>query len=241
MNLEDDFIPLTLIPTNLIPNKLSYFVYKKNASLDIDNFNFASVMIEFNNKNVDEIEALVSNSSSDELLFERFNYYSSRIGKIVRLSEIINYDVETIIRIYLQERTLKDVTGRRSRYKELSVYENTYRFDFTKFSKLLSCIINSDSNFEIIEKLDSKEKRKVFTRRLNNFIKNRNYYTHGYLFIRIPSYEPLISVVCENSDHHIHINDDIIKNDFETFLNLKTIMDDITKVCSGTFKNSNNP
>lgn len=229
--MENDIKPLTPIPTTSISEKLRLTIYKKNDEINIDNFSYASVILDLTNIELNQ----VTDSSNYALLFEKFDQYSTRIGKIIRLSEIINYDLETTIRIYLQKNKLKDVVNRNSKCKELSNYENTYDFDFTKFKKLLSCIINSDPKFKVIEKLNSKEKIKIFTKTLHSYIVDRNYYTHGYLFIRIPSYEPLLSIVYQNSDHFIVITDKIIQDNLQTFIFLESIIKDINKVCSDLY------
>jgi len=58
----------------------------------------------------------------------------------------------------------------------------------------LRCIIKTDPELQKIVEIDTPEKRKNYTAVYNNYIQDRDYYTHGILFFFYPAFAPVLRV-----------------------------------------------
>tara|TARA_B100001105_G_C22289726_1_gene399018 strand:+ start:87 stop:851 length:765 start_codon:yes stop_codon:yes gene_type:complete len=233
-----------IYPSKKFENTINYTVYKNLGDEYLEHLTFANViMFDCHKLGMIDIYKSIYSSKSDELLFNQFTKYRNLIAKTSQLSEIINYNIDTIIRLYLQKNKFKDVVQRNSKCRELSEFENTHKFDFIKFAKLLSCILNTDKDFRIIEQINTKDKIKYFTGTLYSYILDRNYYTHGYLMINKRNYQPILSILENASDYYVFITDKLLNENFKAFKYIENILVSINKVCVDLYdpnkKNSN--
>ncbi len=109
----------------------------------------------------------------------------NRVGKLIRLGEFINGDLSETIKKYLLKYSINEISNRNSDCKKCLIYDvdnNFHKLTFGNLKNILSCIIKTNADLHVIEKLNTKEKRNNFTAIFTNYIYDRDRYVHGHLF-----------------------------------------------------------
>ncbi|MUV03460.1 hypothetical protein GN157_07040 [Flavobacterium rakeshii] len=208
--------------------------FKNLKENDINKFQISTVMWEFDNIKDDFTRFKYEDSNKFDFIHERFDMISFGLGKIIRLAEIINYELSTAIFIYSKNKhDIESLCKLSKDCREIFGEKKTFKgFTFAKFAFLMSAILKMDSDFYRITDLNTKEKRKTFTKTLNYFIEDRNYFAHGHLELIGDNLRPHLQVVIENRDYYIKISEELINTYINTFQYLLDIIYNINRVSS---------
>lgn len=167
-------------------------------------------------------------------LIDNYEHISCRVSKLSRLAEKTNRTFKSIIGFYLRNKELSDILNRNRACKKLKGYEAKREFTFNELRNLLSCIIKTDDKFHIIKELSTPEKRNDFTKILDEYIIDRNSYTHGYLFFLYPDFKPILEVRPPNEQlHFIMIDDNTITDYMMTHKEISKVLKKITAIVQG--------
>ena len=114
-------------------------------------------------------------------------------------------------------------------------YQLEYKFEkdltFGELRNVFSCIIKTDKEFEQFFELDSGEKRNKFSKAFDNYIVDRDCYTHGILSFLYPKFEPILKVKPPNSEeHYIGLSEKILRDNLLTYEFIDKILDEIIQV-----------
>ncbi|MFL0062748.1 hypothetical protein [Tenacibaculum maritimum] len=195
---------------------------------DEDNVNPYKILYEVRN----ELNAL--NQNVVDNLINQYEFLSCRISKLSRLSETINKQLESIYNFYLKKNEIAEIVERNSKCKELKKYPLNGNLTFNQLRNILSCIVKTDKVFHQINELNNSEKRKNFTKKLHNYIYDRDCYTHGFLFFLFPNFTPILEVKPPNEkSHYIIISEKVIIDNMKLHKELRKILEKISLISQG--------
>jgi len=164
-------------------------------------------------------------------IYKKFNRLTYSIGKLNRLAELIYDKLKRTISLYLAVNELEELTERNKKCKDLKRYNFKKDLTFGELRNVFSCIIKTDSELEQFSELDTGEKRNKFSKLFDNYIVDRDCYTHGILSFLYPEFEPILKVKPPNSEeHYIGITEKILRDNLLTYKKIDEILSEINQV-----------
>ncbi|WP_299679674.1 hypothetical protein [uncultured Dokdonia sp.] len=164
-------------------------------------------------------------------IYKKFNRLTYSIGKLNRLAELIYDKLKRTISLYLAVNELEELTERNKKCKDLKKYNLKKDLTFGELRNVFSCIIKTDSEFEQFSELDSGEKRNKFSKLFDNYIVDRDCYTHGILSFLYPEFEPILKVKPPNSEeHYVGLTEKILRDNLLTYQKIDGILSEVNQV-----------
>lgn len=166
-----------------------------------------------------------------EDIYKKFNRLTYSIGKLNRLAELIYDKLKRTISLYLAINDLEELTERNKKCKDLKKYNFQKDLTFGELRNVFSCIIKTDKEFEQFTEIDSGEKRNKFSKIFDDYIVDRDCYTHGILSFLYPDFEPILKVKPPNSEeHYVGLSEKILRDNLLTYKMIDGILNDINQV-----------
>jgi len=78
---------------------------------------------------------------------------------------------------------------------ELDKHLNIYKLDFMQLKERFMNFIKADEKIKTIELYSSNTKMKLYRQNLNQFILDRNKYTHGIVHMLLPDFKPVLEYI----------------------------------------------
>ncbi|MEJ7677205.1 MAG: hypothetical protein WKG06_04895 [Segetibacter sp.] len=140
--------------------------------------------------------------SVDEKMFtkelgRKFNGYTYGVGKIIRLAEINNDNLHNFIKEYFYKNDIESFYNRNAecaKIREYKIEKNIETLTFGNLKNILRLILKTDSSFHKIDELNDDIKRKQFRQSYENYIVDRDRFTHGKLYFLYPDFEPVLRI-----------------------------------------------
>ncbi|RDI13110.1 hypothetical protein [Flavobacterium sp. AG291] len=208
--------------------------FKNFKEDDINKFHTSTIILKLKTKENDFTRIHYDYTDEFDFLYDRFNNITYALGKTIRLAEIINYELSTAIFIYTKNKyNIDSLCSLSKECERIFAEDKTFKgFSFAKFAFLLSAILKIDADFYKIEELNTREKRKLFTKTLNYFIEERNYFAHGHLELIGEKPDAYLKVVHQNKDYYIKLSQKLLNEYLKTFKFLLKIIYNINIVSS---------
>lgn len=214
----------------------SFFLYDENRNdeiVDIGAVNYLQILIEGDNGKVQMpiYEDMVKRIYTDEE-WKKFNNYIYGLGKMNRLSEEIFDQLKKVIKGYLVNNKLEEILDKNSDCRKNKNYleKEFHRLTFNELKNILSCILKTDDDFNVIEGVKNKNEVKNFSKIFQDYILNRDYYTHGKLYILYPDEKPILKIQERENEKYIEYKKEDFINNLKVFMYLKTILNDIYQI-----------
>lgn len=135
------------------------------------------------------------------------------------------------IKLYLTNNDLTEIKKRNRKCKEIDKYNFEKDLTFGELRNVLSCILKTDKDFEKFSDLETAEKRNSFSKLFDNYIVDRDCYTHGILTFLYPSFEPILKVKPPNSEeHYVGISVKILRDNLLMYEHIDKILSEINQV-----------
>lgn len=167
----------------------------------------------------------------DQELYNRFNRLTYSIGKLNRLAELVYEKLKRTVSLYLAINKFEELSCRNKKCKNIENYDLTKDLTFGQLRNILSCIIKTDKEFEQFTGLDTAEKRNIFTKFFDDYIVDRDCYTHGILYFLYPNFEPILKVKPPNSEeHYVSISEKILRDNLLVYNYLDKILSNINQI-----------
>ena len=208
---------------------------KIDSSKIIANFHSANTLIGSNGEEVDiayvnylQILEQGKNGKYEFPIYEeflhddgwkKFNNFTYSLGKMNRLSEGIYDKTKKAINSY----SLKQI-------KSDPKYKEKQNPNFSLSQKILDSILETNKYFDIIKGIENKDNKENFSKIFKEYIKRRNYYTHGILYFLYPSKEPILKIVKKNKETYIKYKEEDFIHNLKIFIYLKNILDDMIQI-----------
>lgn len=162
----------------------------------------------------------------DEARYKEYNGYTYGLGKLIRLSEIINDKLQSVIDLYLVDNDIDAIINRNSDCKKRTSLKDIEltEFTFENLRGLLSCIIKTDTEIQKIDLLNSNDKRKKLSKILHGYIEDRDKYVHGKLFFLYPNYTPVLRVKNKTEQYYIKYEKGVFTSSLQTFQYLFNVL-----------------
>lgn len=230
-----------LINQNMEYRNLKYNDIPKIEEIKIDsskiiaNFHSANTLIGSNGEEVDiayvnylQILEQGKNGKYEFPIYEeflhddgwkKFNNFTYSLGKMNRLSEGIYDKTKKAINSY----SLKQI-------KSDPKYKEKQNPNFSLSQKILDSILETNKYFDIIKGIENKDNKENFSKIFKEYIKRRNYYTHGILYFLYPSKEPILKIVKKNKETYIKYKEEDFIHNLKIFIYLKNILDDMIQI-----------
>lgn len=151
--------------------------------------------------------------------WKKFNNFTYSLGKMNRLSEGIYDKTKKVINSY----SLKQI-------KSDPKYKEKQNPNFSLSQRILDSILETNKYFDIIKDIENKDNKKNFSKIFKEYIKRRNYYTHGILYFLYPSKEPILKIVKKNKETYIKYKEEDFIHNLKIFIYLKNILDDMIQI-----------
>lgn len=151
--------------------------------------------------------------------WKKFNNFTYSLGKMNRLSEGIYDKTKKAINSY----SLKQI-------KSDPKYKEKQNPNFSLSQKILDSILETNKYFDIIKGIENKDNKENFSKIFKEYIKRRNYYTHGILYFLYPSKEPILKIVKKNKETYIKYKEEDFIHNLKIFIYLKNILDDMIQI-----------
>lgn len=165
----------------------------------------------------------------DGTIYEKYNDITYRIGKAVRISELINDELQRCIQSYDNKIGMTNLINRNAKCRELGKYDFSKLLTFMQLKQTLSCIIKTEEKIWQFEDFNTSEKRNHFTKTLTNFIFNRDFLVHGTLHFLYPEFEPILKISDHNKNQKYFIfKDELIRKTIIDYSYLQKNIGNIT-------------
>lgn len=151
--------------------------------------------------------------------WKKFNNFTYSLGKMNRLSEGIYDNTKRVINMC---HSLKQI-------KSNPKYKEKQNPNFSLSQGILDFILKNNKNFDVIEGIENKDNKENFSKIFKEYIKRRNYYTHGILYILYPDKEPILKIKKNKETYIKYKEEDFIYN-LKIFIYLKNILDDMIQI-----------
>ena len=146
--------------------------------------------------------------------FEKFNRLTYSIGKLIRLAELNLDRLHYFVGTYFHFNSLDDFFTRNKKCEECKKYDTSNNFTKLSFGQLrniFSCILKTETKFTNIDGLKTPEERSNLSKIYDNYIYDRDCYTHGKLFFLYPEFRPVLRVKPPNKEEHfVELTEDIL-------------------------------
>jgi hypothetical protein len=146
--------------------------------------------------------------------FEKFNKLTYSIGKLIRLAELNLDRLHYFVTTYFYFNSLDDFFARNKKCKECSKYDTSNNFTELSFGELrnfFSGILKTETKFRNIDELKTPKERNNLSKVYDNYIYDRDCYTHGKLFFLYPDFRPVLRVKPPNKkEHFVELTEDIL-------------------------------
>ncbi len=165
--------------------------------------------------------------------YQAFNQMTYSVGKMVRLAELNRDHLGRFIHRYFQQHDPCEVADRNADCRKLNpnkMKEGTLQLTFANLRNILSCIVKTDERFHDLAGLQMPEHRSNFTKVYQNYITDRDRYTHGILFFKYPSLEPLLRVRSGKKLRYITLNENIFLDNLRTFQYLTNLVKEMKEL-----------
>ena len=163
-------------------------------------------------------------------IYKKFNQLTYSIGKLNRLAELIYDKLKRTVSLYLAVNDLEKLTERNKKCKDLKKYNFEKDLTFGELRNVFSCVIKTDKEFEQFTELDSGEKRNKFSKLFDDYIVDRDCYTHGILSFLYPNFEPVLKVKPPNSDeHYVGLTEKVLRDNLLTYKHIDGILSKINQ------------
>lgn len=205
---------------------------KKYSGEELVDINIAPTMVKIEPKNIAGEPFIPFDAKMvTENVYRKFNEITYSIGKLNRLAELVYDKLKNIIRLYLSVNDLNDITARNKKCQEIGKYRFEKDLTFGELRNIFSCIIKTDIEFEQFLELETGEKRNNFSRLFDNYIMDRDCYTHGILTFLYPSFEPILKVKPPNSEeHYVGISVKILRDNLLVYEHIDKLLSEIIQV-----------
>ncbi len=161
-------------------------------------------------------------------IYEKYDDITYRIGKAVRISELINDQLQSCIQLYNNKIGITNLMNRNAKCRELIKYDFSKLLTFMQMKQTLSCIIKTEKKIWQIEDLHTPERRNQFTKTLTNFVFNRDFLVHGTLHFLYPEFTPILKISDHNKNHKYFIfKDELIS---KTIIDYNYLQKNISKI-----------
>lgn len=177
----------------------------------------------------------------DEKMFTKelgvtFNGYTYGVGKIVRLAEINNDNLHKFIKKYFRKNDLETFYKKSTECAKLINYEIREKLEFLTYGNLKNImrqIIKNDTAFHTIEELNNANKRRHFRQTYENYVVDRDRFTHGKLFFLYPDFDPVLRIRENNGDSkYINYSKEIFLSNLQTFDYLEKVLSQMNLILS---------
>lgn len=166
-----------------------------------------------------------------EDIYKKFNRLTYSIGKLNRLAELIYDKLKRTISLYLAVNDLEELKERNKKCKDLKKYDFNKDLTFGQLRNVFSCIIKTDKEFEQFSDLDNGEKRNDFSKLFDNYIVDRDSFTHGILSFLYPDFEPILKIKPPNSDeHYVGLSEKILRDNLLVYKKIDGVLSEINEV-----------
>ncbi|MBX2953118.1 MAG: hypothetical protein KF870_11470 [Leadbetterella sp.] len=166
----------------------------------------------------------------------KFNNYTYGVGKIVRLGEINKDNLHFFIREYFEKNDVEAFYKRSAECEKMREYHIEKSLEILTYGNLkniMRLIIKTDDSFYEIEELNDSSKRKKFRQIYENYVVDRDRFTHGKLFFLYPDFRPVLRVMETNgSSYYINYSKDIFLSNLEVFDYLESVISKMKQVLS---------
>jgi len=163
--------------------------------------------------------------------YKLFNQHTYSLGKMVRLAELNLDNLIKLVKLYIYLTPTEEFVKKNSYCRKLEKYDiknNFHKLTFENLRNILSCIIKIDSELHKIPGLETVEERNNFTKVYNNYIEDRNHYTHGILFFEYPSDDPILRVKTNNGNNiYLKYGKEVFENNLLTYNYINDIVSNI--------------
>lgn len=162
------------------------------------------------------------------------NGYTYGVGKIVRLAEINNDHLHSFIKEYFHKNDLEAFYKRSADCAKIKDYQVEEKIEFLTYGNLkniLGLIVKTDTSFYNIEEFKDPNKRKQFRRIYENYVLDRDRFTHGKLYFLYPDFNPVLRVRGnDGKDFYITYSKEIFLSNLETFDFLEVVLSKMKQV-----------
>jgi hypothetical protein len=194
---------------------------------DFQDIKIAPVIVLLNSEN--ETPQLDIDKMVDGTIYEKYDDITYKIGKAVRISELINDELQRCIQSYDNKIGISNLINRSAKGRELGKYDFSKLLTFMQLKQTLSCIVKTEEKIWQLEDLNTSEKRNHLTKTLTNFIFNRDFLVHGTLHFLYPEFKPILKISDHNKNHKYFIfKDELIKKTIIDYNYLKKNIGNIT-------------
>jgi hypothetical protein len=156
------------------------------------------------------------------------------VGKMVRLAEINNDHLHSFIKEYFHKNDLESFYHRSADCEKIREYDVEGKIEFLTYGNLkniFGLIIKTDTSFHEIDELDDATKRKQLRRIYENYVVDRDRFTHGKLFFLYPHFNPVLRIRGnDGKDYYINYSKEIFLSNLETFDFLEVVLTKMNSV-----------
>jgi len=179
----------------------------------------------------------------DEKMFTKelgltFNGYTYGVGKIVRLAEINNDNLHNFIKEYFHKNDLEAFYQRNAdcaKIRDYKIEENLEFLTFGNLKNIMRLIIKTDTSFYEIEQLNDANKRKQFRQTYENYVVDRDRFTHGKLYFLYPYFSPVLRIrENDGKSYYINYSKEIFLSNLETYDYLEDVLSKMKQVLEKT-------
>lgn len=222
------------IQENLLTAEANAIDIRRNENNQIVDINIAPTLNYTNQNEKNQYILTIDPEAHSEKQYHKFNQLTFSLGKMARLAELNCDNLRHFVKTYLSKNDFLELIKRNSACKNLKYTEkpNIDHLTFENLRNIFSCILKSDKNFHTIDELKTGAERNTFTKMYNDYITDRNFYTHGILFLKYPDFEPVLRVVMEGEDNQIYltISNEIIYDNLEMFAIIRNNLEKIQTI-----------
>jgi len=175
----------------------------------------------------------------DEKMFTKelglaFNGYTYGVGKIVRLAEINNDNLHNFIKDYFHKNDLEAFYKRNADCAKIQKYKIEEKVEFLttgNLKNIMRLIIKTDTSFHKIEELNDPNKRKHFRQTYENYVVDRDRFTHGKLYFLHPDFNPVLRIrENDGKSYYVNYSKEIFLSNLETYDYLETVLSQMKQV-----------
>lgn len=223
------------LPKNILAqfffNPKDTVINDSNGIVDIASVNYLQILSEDENG---EFNCYIGKDiyTEENNDWKEFNRLIYSLGKMNRLSEQIFDEIKKVVERYCCYISSDEHSSRNSDCGKNRAYtkQDIHRLTFANLKNILTHILKTDNRFYEIKGLENKGLRDDFFKIFDEYIKRRNYYTHGILYLLLPEKEPVLKIQKKGEEKYIKYQKVDFQVNLKIFLFLYTILHDIGMV-----------
>ncbi len=171
----------------------------------------------------------ITDTSVSEIA-ELFNEYTYLLGKMVRLAELNADTLAEVVTAYFQLYPPAEIVERNAACRKLPAKKMDDEFNKLTFGNLrniISCIVKTDTDLHTIEELRTQKLRSNFTKVYQNYIRDRDVYTHGILYFVMPEKTAVLRSMKKGEKIYLRVDREIFRDNLRTYKYLTTVLTEI--------------